>query len=510
MGEHGWIFPWFAVVAGAVALVVGCLIGGWRVSQEIKWPISLIVIWLIASIALFIASLHLGALSGVDYIATRGFLLGTVSGLVLSALARTLPAGTFAPALLGAATLSVAAGRLWLTHGEISGLTALALGASVTVLCLAIVPALASTQESADLLASCRAAISALLFLVGLDICVQLGFTKADALDKMYWADLPLLLAAALSLGALVAACLPERTRRTGLIPALILVAAGALAAIPLSAKLAASWDFAGLLALGAIVCGFAIALPAGAPATESRSPASPALLGALLLVVAGATVAFAVWSGYGLALFLLGGWFSCGWSLMARDENAPAGVSRPSDIAAMAMFGFGAVLLVYRIATLQSGSGIRSSGPGDIWDLFAICLGALLSLMIAQWAVQQAGEARLPSALAALQWLIAAIVPVLVLEYIWRPRALAAFVVGAALAQLVAVLGASIRQMAAANATSLVLAITLLDFLPWIGGSESPTRSIRLVLIVVLALVIVLRILLPARLSGARPAAEG
>jgi hypothetical protein len=516
MAEHYWLFPWFALVAGVFAALAGALVGGGlRRSADAKsgrfFPVSLIVVWLIVSAGLFLASLHLGSLSGVDFIAARGYLLGMASGLVLAWVAKRAPSrpNSRLPLLTGLPTATVAIGRLWLTHGEMSGLTALALSATVTLLCLCVAPALIDSRNTeTDRWQVCRRGAGALLFLISLDAAVQLGFTKAGVMKTMYWADIPLLLSAALSLGALVGDNLSRSDKASAVLPIVCALVAGALAAIPLSLKVATAWEVATLPLLGAALFALCSALVGGEPA-DQQDASSHGVLAGLLLLVAGATVSFALWAGYGLALFVIGGWFTWGLSIFRRDSGAA--LERPSA-AALGAFGLSALFLVYRLALLQNGESMRSRGPGDIWDLFAISLGAVLPWMVAEWSTSQARE-RTSLWLLTLQWSLAVIIPALVLEYIWRPRALGGLLLGVALGQILASVSAtSVARAAAAAISGLLFSLVIMGFMPWFDEAESPTRVIRLVLVAVLAVLIVLRAIFPLRgnRSAAPVAQEG
>ena len=535
MATHFWLLPWFAVFAGAASLVLG--VAALRAPAHDapaaprglpRFPRSLLALWLVAIAAATLGSLRAGAAAGVDVVAARGLLLGALGGAIIVFAsrwaARSGPGASPAPLLFGLGTLLVTAGRLWLTHGEISGLVSLALGAALSVLCLGVAPALlpaaAVSEEHPAGTDAAYTSVLALLYVVCLAATAALGFTRASALRQVYWADLPLLLGGALSLGASAGAGLARRAggRRAArlVVPSLL---AALVVIVPLC-RMARSWRPAELLGLGILLFGLLALLSvtgrddASAVAAEPEGVPDPPpadVLGPLVgfvLIVAGCAPAFGLWSGYGLGLYLLGGWFVAG-ALLLEPGTARRGAATAGEaLVPAAAFGFASVLLVYRLAILQSGPAVRASGPGDTWDLLAISLGALLPLAAAEWARRDGLASWLPGWAVTLQWLISLLLPAAVLAYVWQPRSLAGVLLGAALGQLLSGLagggnGDARRRFAAVALSGVLLALALFQFLPALQeASAGATRYVRVGLALACAVLVAARLLVPARLA--------
>jgi len=492
VANHFWLFPWFALVAGLAALLFGGLArGAATATSPDRPPPSLLLLWLLAVIGGTLGSLRLGAAAGVDVIGARGLLLGALGGAGLVLLCRGAASPARPPRLLGLGTALVAGGRLWLTHGEITGLTSLALGVALSVLCLDVAPSLLrSPTDDTDGDAASASAL-AMLYVLGLAAATVLGFVRAQILGDMYWAGIPLLLGGGLSLGAAVGAGLARRF--PSLPPALPTLLAGLLVAVLLS-RLAHSWRPLEMLGMGAALFGLLGALSVRPDTEGEATETSGDRLGPLVgfvLIVAGCALAFALWSGYGLGLLLLGGWLVAGPRMLTRRADAAIGAG----------LGFGSVLLIHRLAVLQNTDAVRASGPGDTWDLFAIGLGALLPLLAAEWARRDASAGRLPGWAIALQWLLALVVPALLLDYLWPPRSVAGVLLGAALGQLLAALDGDADRRASALAVGGVLfSLMLFQFLPALQEINPPTRYLRVAVILGAALLLVLRLFVPGR----------
>lgn len=486
MATHLWLFPWLALIAGLAALALGFLSARAVPSPAPRAiPRAFYPVWLGMTVLLTLAAIRLGA-PDAEFVTARGVALGALGGWALTEISRRRAGVALAPLVFGLGTALVAAGRLWVTHGEVSGLTALAVGAALAVLCLSIAPTLLGRSEEEEDAASGAATIG-LLYLVCLLATVQIGFTRAAALTQEFWADVPLLLGAALALGSAVSAGLAPRMRLPLALPPLL--GAALLVLLPLS-RIAPSWRPAEMLLLGAVCFGLLARTGRG---TEDRL--GP-LLG-FLMAAAGSALAFALWSGYGLGLLILGGWLAGGTGLLADSQRG----------AGRAGLGFAALLLVYRLATLQSSPAVHASGPGDIWDLFAVCLGALLPLLAAEWAAFDGAMSPLPRPLILLQWLFVLLLPALLLDYIWQPRSVAGVVLGAAVGQLL--MGQSGIDKLRQNAVTLggvLFSLALFQFLPLIQHVNEPTRPVRVGLVLVGASLLVLRLLAA---GAARPKEE-
>jgi len=219
-----------------------------------------------------------------------------------------------------------------------------------------------------------------------------------------------------------------------------------------------------------------------------------------LVLLASGSALAFALWSGYGLALLVLGGWLASGPALLS-DDGGRAG---------RAGMGFAAILLVYRLATLQNGPAVHASGPGDIWDLFAISLGALLPLLAAEWAADGNGPqgVRWP---ALLQWVVVLALPALLLDYIWQPRSVAGVLLGVAVGLLLVGAGGMARlRQEAALLSGLLFGLVLFQFLPLMTHLSEPTRAVRVALILLGASALILRLLAPGSGTARRGGNDG
>jgi hypothetical protein len=165
---------------------------------------------------------------------------------------------------------------------------------------------------------------------------------------------------------------------------------------------------------------------------------------------------------------------------------------------------GFAAVLLVYRLATLQNSPAIHAGGPGDIWDLFAVSLGALLPLLAAEWAAGDGAGGRMARWAVLAQWVLALVLPALLLDYIWQPRSVAGVLLGVAVGMLLA--GANTLARLRQEATvvgGILLGLILFQFLPLVQHVSEPTRAVRVGLVLLGAALLILRLLV----TGSGPA---
>ena len=495
MTAHFWLFPWIALTAGLAAFGLGWVSAQGALTTDApltRLPRPLLAVWLLVGAGALLGSLRLGMMAGSDFLAARGLLLGLLGGLALVLLCRRpVSPDALPPLLLGLGTALVAAGRLWLTHGEISGLMSLALGVALSALCLGVAPVLAVSD--APQARTTGAAALSLLYVLCLAATVALGFTRAGALGEALWADIPLLLGAGLALGAAVAASLARRSSSHFLWTALPVLVAALIVVVPLS-RLAHSWRPLEMVGLGMLFFGLHARL--------SR-PAFGDTLGPLIglvLIVSGITLAMALWSGYGAGLFILGGWFALGPTLLSRQaEDVPELTT--NGLPAASSLGFAALFLLHRLATLQNNPAVHANGPGDVWDLLAICLGALLPLIAAEWARLDSRAGAPAPWIVALQWILTLALPAMILDYVWQPRSVAGILLGAALGQLLSgTAGDAQKRFPVLALSGVLLGLVLFQFLPVLGHIDVPTRAVRLALVAAGAGLLVLRLLFPAR----------
>lgn len=518
MTAHFWLFPWIALTASLAAFALGWL-SKKHDSHETapaRLPRPFLIVWLLVGAGAILGSLRLGMTAGFDFLSARGLLLGLLGGAALASLCRRSDTrDVLPPLLLGLGTALVAAGRLWLTHGEISGLTSLALGVALSALCLGVAPALFVPEARED--RSAAASALSLLYVLCLAATVALGFTRAGTLGETLWADIPLLLGAGLALGAAVSSGLARRSSPRPLFTALPPLLAALIVAVPLS-RLAHSWRPLELLGLGILFFGLLARLSARSsflPSSEVSLPAFGDTLGPLIglvMIVSGVTLAMALWSGYGAGLFILGGWFAVGPAfLSARGPDTSQ--STTNSLAAGSGFGFAALFLLHRLATLQNSPGVHASGPGDVWDLLAISLGALLPLLAAEWA-RLDGRTGAPAPwFVVLQFFLTLALPALIFDYVWQPRSVAGILLGAALGQLFSgMAGDAQKRFPVLALSGALLGLILFQFLPVLGHIDVPTRAVRIALVTAGAALLILRLFIPTRvllgvpLPGSRP----
>jgi len=476
MDAHYWLFPWLSLFASFIAAIGGVLLGRRR-SDDSPPPgaISpwLIVAWL-ASIGLMVlGGLKLGDWAAVDYIPARGVLAGALGGALLSVLIRkrTGSAASKTAAGFGCATALISCAWLWLTHGEVSGLIATVFSTGITLICFVAAPNL--KEQGSNFV---RRSSMVTVYLTAISAAVLLGFTRAGALGQVYWADIPLMIGAAISVGLLIAAAL----ERFGVIVKTIAVISTTfIVVVPLGISVAHLLPVIGLTILGALT--IIIPMPL---VDRTRSRELPIYLG-IILLIAGITVAFTLLSGYGLALFVLGA------------ITVAAATESDNSITPITWVTFGALLLIYRLEILQNGTSVRAMGPGDLWDLLAIALGVLLPKIITSWIADYTPTI---SWSAALQWIFAISIPALVLDYIWQPRSLTGLFLGLSIGQLVQSHGVNDHRSELTALTSLLVSLLLFLFLPGLDELTAPSRGVRIAGVVTLAVIAVLRILIHSR----------
>jgi hypothetical protein len=479
MDAHYWLFPWLSLFASFSAAIGGVLLSR-RPPDDVKrlpaispW---LIFVWLAAIVVMIAGGLKLGGWAIIDYIPARGVLAGALGGVVLSAVIRKQSANAAASsaAAFGFAVALICIARLWLTHGEVSGLMAAAFSAGATLLCFVAAPAVTDTNPSSINLCTTIA-----VFITALVGGVLLGFTRADTLSAAFWADIPLMIGAALSVGLLFAAAL----NRFGAFAKSIAVAGTTLAVlIPLGIVVTHQLPVIGITVLGAIAAALPLAI-----VNKGANKSLPEGLGFILLI-AGITVAFSLLSGYGLALYCLGVLVVAAISSTVKLDSTVMRVEMPIGWSA-----FGVLLLVYRLEILQNGSSVRAIGPGDIWDLTAIALGILAPRLVAGWV---SGYTPSRSWSTALQWLTAIVAPTLVLDYIWQPRTLTGLFLGLAVGQLFGRTSDNKGDSEISGLTSVLAGLLLFLFLPGLDQLTAPTRNVRVICIVVLSVIVAIKII--------------
>jgi hypothetical protein len=415
-----------------------------------------------------------GFVCGIDFIPARGLLLGAAAGVTVVLLRRIIAPGPIAPSEISVLTLAVVASRLWLTHGEVSGFASLVIGLTVAIVCL---------QPAAGIAALAPQVIAA----GAISLTAAVGFTRASVVTDSYWADIPLIVAAA---GVLLYSFVP----RTYGIAFRIL-----LALVPSAIAFLLFWGVADTLAPAfALLLGIAVAAAAwGFDRARSASGEAPGLGAyvAVALTVAGATASFLLAAGYGIGLFALGGVIMV--PVLQRPASARAIAALP-----IACLSFCVAFLAYRLAVLGTGEWVRSNGPGDIWDLIAIGLGVIGAVIVGSFL--PAGPPAASQIWGRIEYLFAAIVPVEALAYLWQPRAFAGMFVGAALAPLLFVVSGTDEERSdsrgALPMTAVLIGAILLDIMPLLGDVAKPTREIRIALVVLLIVLAVFRALIPLR----------
>jgi hypothetical protein len=456
----------------SLVAATGALFIGHRSKPGVsRFPFAIphLAVW-IAALAIMVAcGLEIGSWASVDYVPARGVLAGALCGIIVAGIIRsksTVPATQLA-AVFGISTALICGCRLWLTHGEVSGLIAADFSYGVTLLCLAFAP----TFESDSTIES-RLNVAALCYMTILTAAVLLGFTRASTLGDGYWADVPLMFGAALSIGLFIASTL---TRRGTTVKALAVIVVATAVLTPLAITVLHSLAILGLTALGMLVVAMPLIL-----IVKLKNSALPDYLGFVLLI-AGVTVAFTVMSGYGLAFFALG----------VIVIVAVAGFQ--SSYYPVGGIAFVALLLIYRLEVLQNGSSVRAIGPGDMWDLLAISIGILLPSIVGAWIEN---SKRLDRAGTIIQWVLALSIPAVTLDYIWQPRSLTGLFLGLAVGQIGAVKSDNAAQSDLLPFNSLLIGLLLFIFLPGLDTLTAPTRIIRISVIAVLSVLIVIKIL--------------
>jgi hypothetical protein len=478
MDAHYWLFPWLSLVVSLAVAIGGLLLGRRSIDSNIRSPkisTGLIVVWIAFVVFMIAAGLKLGNWATIDYIPARGILGGAVGGIILTLTCRwnTTSSAARTTTLFALATAMVSASRLWLTHGEVSGLSATAFSLGVTLLCFV---AVTNVNQGASAASAIRKSVVIFAYFAALAFTVLIGFSRAETLGDVFWADIPLMFGSAICVGLLIAASV----ERFGTWAKSVAVSAVTLAVIcPLGVSIAHSLPVIGLTVLGAACIG----LPTLLIGRTVRKDLSIYL--GYILLVAGITVAFTLLSGYGLGIFVLGGMTA---AAIAESADIPLPVS---------WLTFAAVLLIYRMEILQNGNSVDAIGPGDMWDLLAITLGVLVPRTIASWVFDYTPKLTWSTA---LQWLVAISIPTLLLDYVWQPRSLTGLFLGLAVGQLAGVRLEKEGQQESAAITTLLVGVLLFLFLPGLEVLNAPTRTVRLVCVIALALLVALKITVQRR----------
>lgn len=534
MVAHVWAFPWLALLCGCAALFVALLRASLRSLFVPPRPGTLVlgVVWIAAIAALFALSERVGDTAGIDVVPARGVLLGALAGLVLTGLARSALAPRLAGlAVFGAATTALSAARLWLTHGEVSGLTAVAVSTAVTCLLLRVVPGLGEAPPGSpadsgldETAADPRVDIAVLgsLYMATLAGGIEIGFTRAAQLNQMYWPDMTLLISGIVCLGLLVASAIARPSESPGQAAAsddeTSTKSTGSgrrilAAAIPILLLLVSAQWLSKTLVLESTtikVVAAGLFLWVLVPMMSLSGGTRGTGLGILVAVVA-VGVAYNYWAGYGVALLLIAGWTAVsaialsGLDLPADAdsqpaENGPAGIrERAGDAwaSSLPLLAFGLLMALRRLLVLQNDS---FEGSTDSWGLLALASGACLPFLPAftlpaVWTARRNG-------LAALGAVALLLVPLIAIAYLFATQSLANVFFGIALASLltgVTALPAARRRAVLLNASAIGLFLLLL--VPLAANWKEPTRRVKTELLAGLAVAAAV-----AQIAAARP----
>jgi hypothetical protein len=458
-----WLFPWIAMLGAAIAFLPSLRLL-LKSSSVIKVTAPRLIVLVVAFLVAGFACWRLGLSNSTDYIPIRGLLLGLVTGILLAIVsARSGKLPTYVPAASGLATIAVAFGRLWLTHGEPSGLIAMALGTVlVTVL---LVP----NDDLAE--QACSRALTSTLLVTILCAFTVIGFTKATQTDLLYWADIPLLLSAGFAIAAAVGSSASVHGK--WLTAGIATGAIGLIITTFFAQYVAHSRAMIGLTGAGFVVVWLAATLIASDAHTKKLAGGV-----GLLAVLCAAVLGFTLSSGYGIAIVALAGWYGASY-LYGQDREGQS--SWPAALAALA---FMAVLLVHRLTILGNSSSVRTAGPGDTWEVLTVGLGLLVPLLLAEAENRPAWSSLLMvAAIGATAWAA---------DYIWQPRPIAGLLLGAAISSLAVCGAGSVDRVRRVAGPALLLAICLYEFLPLIEQLTTPTRNYRITAALICAAVLV------------------
>ncbi|MCW3058532.1 MAG: hypothetical protein JWQ02_353 [Capsulimonas sp.] len=508
MAAHFWIFPWIALFLGLVAFSAASL-------RAFRFPVTpggsrrdipSLIVWALATAVATWLSLRLGSAAGVDYIAARGVLLGAVGGLLLVGTAgrgaRGLESAAPAALVIGWGVAVTAAARLWLTHGELSGLTGLILGVVIPIVIFGVARREASEETGAGVLIG-----AGLAFLATISAAVQIGFTRARLIEQMYWPDVPLLLGGAMCLGLLVAMLIPKARLR-----ALWIGLPYLIATVAVGETLAHERTPLKLLGVGVLTFALLFAIGRQRRDAAEAAPALPVrtLLPSLALLVMALTVSYAYWAGYGVALMLLAGWAVVAAVPWRGTDEASADFAGVASL--LPAFVFGAVAVMHRLLLLQNSDALDVNAVTDAWDFFALSLGAILPFAAAE---AGAARGRIPAWLAAAFWLLALTIPILIADYVLAVRAGGGLLLGAALAALFSTFAAGQSRGRVLVGSLTVGALTLI-MTPIASEWDEPTRRVRTLIVIGAVVLLAILQLLPSRRDAPpaerdpQPAVEG
>jgi hypothetical protein len=492
MDTHLWVLPWLPVIVGVVTLVVS-LVNFFRTPPPENPPlltgrIPAIVTWIVLVIVAVVLELRLGSSLSVDVIGARGFLLGSVGGAGLVALCvRTVRTPSLA--IFGVALTELGVARLWLTHGEMSGLTAVALATGLAVFCLNIDGLSNETSGVGEANSGLNPAVvncvSGVVLTAILALAMQMGFTRAEQIELECWPDIPLLIASSMAVGLLISSVFRQRgtteasrhrwARLGSVFPGL----GAALMALWCSHYLISENTPLKLLAMGAL-CGIILRF-----LYRPTSYSAGSVLGTVLLFAA-LTLAYSYWAGYGVTLFLLGIW--CVYTGVENGSDSHRNL--------LGLLTAGLVVAIHRGITLQNGDNFSHTDITDTWNMLAVGIGAVIPLAVTMGDYGASPKTPVNSVLSVLAPVAMLTAPVMLIAYLMATEASAALVVGVAITLVALVALRRIQTVTILSATLLTLFV--LQVMPLVAGWTEPSRHVRVEVLVGVAIVAIVLSLLP------------
>ncbi|MGO8670725.1 MAG: hypothetical protein ACLQVD_05085 [Capsulimonadaceae bacterium] len=501
MVTHAWILPWLGLFAGVVTLLTAT-VGAVRQPRptgtsgaDRKAVLAAGAIWLIMVGLGIWLELLLGTHEGVDYIGGRGYLLGSLGGLLVVLLAGRAGGTVERPTLpglivFGVSLTQIGIARLWLTHGEMTGLTAVALSTTVAVLVLGT-----QLHRPSAWVATAGAFLTATLALA-----MELGFTRATMITEAAWPDLPLLLAGAAAFGIIAGTMLTEKRRVVAafLPPVFALAFCFAAARVlhePTALKLSAA-GVLGAVLLAALSRSAQTTASAShndwetetATLSSSRSGHVEATLEpdalSLVVLLAAVAVGYAYWAGFGVAILVLALWSVYAGASIVSPGRGPALVMAA---------GFGLMICTHRALTLQNDTFLSGTPLTDVWNLVALGVGVLVPL---------ASGPSSPGPVAVMRSVVTLVAVPLLIAYLLAGQAVDGLVIGAALS-IAAAFGAR-RIEPALVAGAVLLGLLVLQAMPIIATWSEPTRQVKVELLGAVALSAIVLTLLPRRTQPA------